>query len=326
MISQDNYVFVPLLGRISFGKEVVAKSIKHVNVINPFLVATPSTAGVLVHPIFTAEFGSQTHDQLTKNRKRINTIALIYLFAIPIFMLALGLKNFASIFFIALSSIYISGKYELSHIYNDQQKLKAKVKYYTQSLHASKKQVFSLGGIFFVFGIIQLILAHQAGGDGALTKYGLVINTAFDGQYYRFLTAQFIHANFMHWALNLLVFIWFARLCYPVTQGYTALCAVVIAVLSNFLIAGIGQFVVLPYDGIVGFSGGITGLTGILFGASVANHPALPKGLYISLLPIVFITFFCFSFYTTTSTLLHFLGALVGFTWGLLIATNHRTR
>jgi membrane associated rhomboid family serine protease len=297
MTSNEDFVYAPLLGRAAFGKEVVQKSIKRVNVINPFLVATPTTLGDLVHPIFTAEFGSETHAQLTKNRKQINTIVLIYLFAIPAFMFWLDFKQFASMFLIALLSIYACGRYELSFIYNHPERLKAKVQFYTQALHSPKTVVFNFTAVFSSFGAVQwLIVNHMQDREGVLMKYGLILNDAFVDQFYRFATAPFIHVSVLHWALNLVVFIWFALLCYPVAHKYTTLCAVAIAVFANLMLAAAGQVIALPYDGVVGFSGGIAGLAGLLCGASAANHPALPKGLYISMQPVIFVTFFVLAF------------------------------
>lgn len=321
MTSNKDFVYSPLLGRTVFGKEIVQKSIRRVNVINPFLIATPSTAGNLVHPIFTDEFGSETHAQLTKNRKQINVIVLIYLFVIPAFMLWLDFKQISFLFVVALLSIYVCGKYELSFIYNHPQRLKAKVQFYTQALHSPKTIVVSFTVFFSSFGAVQWSIAnHMQDGEAVLMKFGLILNDAFADQFYRFATAPFIHVTFLHWALNLVAFIWFSLLCYPVTRKYTTLCAVGISVFANLILAATGQLISLPYDGVVGFSGGIAGIAGLLCGASAANHPALPKGLYISMQPVIFLTFFCFTFYTKTSTLLHFIGAIVGATAGVLFS------
>jgi rhomboid protease GluP len=321
MTLREDYACHPLVGRTSHGRDAVEKSISQANVINPFLVSTPSTAGKHVHPLFTDEFGKKTYSQLIKNRKQINRLALFYMFAIPVVLSMLGLRSAAIAFLVGLVSIYVCGAYELRHVYSDQQRLSEKVQFYTQTLYLPARVTFIMAGMFAVMGALQVASAYQFGGlEMALSKFGLIFQGAFSAQYYRFFTAQFMHAGFLHWALNLMAFIWFGLLCHRVTLKYTALLAVALSVGANVGVAALAQIVVLPYEGLIGFSGGIAGLAGILFGASVARHPDLPKDLYVSVFPLLVLTFFCFSLVTRASTLLHLVGMLLGVLVGVWLA------
>lgn len=325
MSAKCEYIYVPIIGRRKFDFESVKRSIRNVNAVNLFLIATPATNGNLVHPVFAPEFECSVHKRLERNRKQINRIALFYMFLLPAIFLWLGLSGIALVFFFSCMSIYIVGAYELIFIYSNRARLKEKVAYYSACLFDNRRAVFYALTGFLAMGLVQVALARQFDGtDVVLEKLAFIFSRMRDGEYFRIITAQFLHSGVAHWASNLAALMWFAALCTPVIGSHVFLVAVLTSTAAYMALAGISHFVAFQYDGVIGFSGGVVGLAGFLIGASVARHPALPKMLYISLLPPVFITFVCFSFVTNASLLLHFLGLAIGAIMGMTFTIHNR--
>jgi membrane associated rhomboid family serine protease len=296
----------------------VERSIRNVNVINAFLIATPLTNGRLVHPLLTPEFEGQTYERLEKNRRRINAIALLYMLLLPVILLSFGVTGGAIAMALSCLSIYATGVYESRYIYSSRERLKEKVTYYSECLFTHRRIIVYVLVAFFGMALVQIIAVERLGGtDPVMERFAAVLVPIKDGQYLRLLTGQFLHSGISHWASNLITFAWFALLCAPVLGNYVFVVAVLASTAAYCSLAILSSVITLPYDGAIGFSSGVAGLAGYLIGASIASHPALPRMLYVSILPAVFVTFVYFALVTNTSWLLHFLGLFIGGVLGL---------
>ncbi|NUU97791.1 MULTISPECIES: rhomboid family intramembrane serine protease [unclassified Marinitoga] len=181
----------------------------------------------------------------------------------------------------------------------------------------------------FTFNIVVFVLMFVFGGGfGAFSNsYTLIVAGAQYGklitiyhQYFRFITALFVHGGILHISFNLYALYYLGNIVERVYGPYKFL--------TIYLASGIGGGILtqifIPNSFSVGASGAIFGLIGLLFGAGFRDDtpPMLKPMTGTALLPVILINLFLGFTSSGINNFAHIGGLLVGFTFGWLTSVR----
>jgi membrane associated rhomboid family serine protease len=175
-----------------------------------------------------------------------------------------------------------------------------------------KKRLTGYGVCLAAFIIGVLVVQGFDGAEQSINRAGLVKPAVWQGQLWRLLTACLMHVNFMHFWMNFLALLYFARVIeQTIHRAYVPLI---------FLVAGLCgslfSLVLYPHTTSVGASGGLMGLLGfITMDAYFDRTKYPPKYLRNLIEAIVFVGIFGLVGFAFIDNAAH-LGGLCG---GLLL-------
>ncbi|MBP7860194.1 rhomboid family intramembrane serine protease [bacterium] len=109
-----------------------------------------------------------------------------------------------------------------------------------------------------------------------IESFGLIPKLALAGQYYRFFTYSFLHANLTHYFLNMLMLYWFGRLAVNIfgTPRFLA-----IYIFGGFL-GGIAQALIKPDELAIGASGCLMAAFGAVLAGIFRLKDRLPRSIW----------------------------------------------
>jgi membrane associated rhomboid family serine protease len=144
---------------------------------------------------------------------------------------------------------------------------------------------FMLCACIVVVGAAQLF----SGDVDSIQRAGLVKPAVWSGQWWRLFTACLMHVSFMHFWMNFLVLLHFAR----IVEGLIHRAYVPLLFLISGACGSLFSLVLYPHTTSVGASGGIMGLLGFVTVAAYTDGKKFPpKYLRRSIEAIVFIAVF----------------------------------
>ena len=150
----------------------------------------------------------------------------------------------------------------------------------------SRSNLLSWAFLFLAMasGAVQYVLISVFGANSTvLEAFGLAYNAFGSGEYWRALTGVFFHTSLVHWLSNLIIgsCVWFLYIA--VIRRACVWIFFLSAIVS--LVATYFYTLFLPSDsiGIVGMSGGIAGLLGVLYAVAMRWASAFPPGWHITL-------------------------------------------
>jgi membrane associated rhomboid family serine protease len=174
--------------------------------------------------------------------------------------------------------------------------------------------------------VVEWFLTQRAGGPGqsmglfggirgsVMLRLGALFGPfVYAGQWWRLVTAIFLHAGLLHIGLNLWVLFDIA----PEVEGLFGISKFVVLYLVTGVVGYIASLWWMPMALAIGASGAIMGLIGVLIGATF-HHGQLGKA-YRSMLWRWVIYIFIFGLFFNVDNAAHFGGLAAGFVLGYLI-------
>jgi rhomboid protease GluP len=141
----------------------------------------------------------------------------------------------------------------------------------------------------------------------------------FEGQFWRIFTSPLLHLNAIHFFSNLIVLAITGIVIEPVLgRRYFVSTLIAAAVASNA-----GLLVIGPETQIIGSSGAISGLIGLLFGLSVFVKNLYPSFVKPLAALLALYTISIGYFWEKASTETHLLGLLTGLIVSVIYIKNH---
>lgn len=172
--------------------------------------------------------------------------------------------------------------------------------------------------IMVVSGIAQFLVQQHVGGlDELIISYGAYFTAIEAGQWWRYLSGPFIHANALHWLSNLVIGVFSIGIAGAF--GRRTLLLQIIAISSFSVLAVMFSPFGVRSDAFAGLSGGIFGM----FGWSVAYFFRLrdhfPRLMWVSIALISLLNFTCAAVTSANaSQAAHVAGFLMGSAFGFL--------
>jgi membrane associated rhomboid family serine protease len=184
-----------------------------------------------------------------------------------------------------------------------------------------KKRLTGYGVCLAAFLIGVLVVQGFCGAEQSINRAGLVKPAVWQGQLWRLLTACLMHVNFMHFWMNFLALLSFARVIeQTIHRAYVPLIFLV-----SGLCGSLFSLVLYPHTTSVGASGGLMGLLGfITMDAYFDRTKYPPKYLRNLIEAIVFVGIFGLVGFAFIDNAAH-LGGLCGgllLGWALLRGSN----
>lgn len=139
-------------------------------------------------------------------------------------------------------------------------------------------------GIVLAMGAAQGLLERHHSLDDILLQYGLIYESAFSGEGWRFLVGPFFHSGLSHYLNNAISLLFFG----PVLWAMISARCLLLFMLGN-VVAALAQryFGAVAHDAFLGVSGGLYALCGTLIGAAWINQRLLPPGMGLLCVSIV---------------------------------------
>jgi membrane associated rhomboid family serine protease len=118
--------------------------------------------------------------------------------------------------------------------------------------------------LFLIFACVAIYVL-QLGDVGIIDRFGVSRDLVFAGEFYRLVTAGFLHLDALHLAMNMLSLYFLGRLIEPVLSARGALAFPVLYI-GSLLGGSVGALLLEPDALAVGASGAIYGLLGAAVG------------------------------------------------------------
>lgn len=175
--------------------------------------------------------------------------------------------------------------------------------------------------LLFLPVLLCLTFALQTifGSEMVISHFGLLKTATKNGEYWRLLSAMFLHGGFFHIVGNVLSLIGLSIIMLKFTSlRYFIVCFAISGIVGNLL-----SLVLYPNVTSIGASGGIMGLLGWILALAFQLRRIIPqeflKSLFLSVFFIAILGVICFDFIDNAG---HFGGLAAGFLLGYIQIRN----
>lgn len=298
------------------GQNRAEKYLNYVNILTPVLVRSPSSDERFLPPyLIDTENISR---KLKRNTRIMMWMTLIYAVAGGVLFSVIADTWLASKWFvisIMMTGFMYSGLKGFDHpgFYEERSRF-----YGWSILHGASVGWLYIG-FLLVLGAIQYSLVARTGIEQTLESYGTLFEAVAEGECWRFLTGPYLHTGVAHWMSNLLMGSGLILGYFP-ALGWRIVPIFLICASFSFL----GTYSSWLFDagtlGIVGVSGGISGVAGTFLAANLRFPELFPPKMATTTFWVALMTFLTYSLVTDPfSFSAHLAGFLLGIGIGYMI-------
>lgn len=185
--------------------------------------------------------------------------------------------------------------------------------------HSRKSRVAFAWALLFslVLGVTQLLLVHNYGSSTAvIQKYGLVFQDARSGEWWRYISGAYIHADLVHYIGNVSILIPLFAFSW-LLHGRHSIFAFLAGNLTASIFSSLNHFG--GFDAFAGISAGVFALFGLIFGCVLIKRVDYPRFLSLNIAILALFSLLASQFLNGNSLVTtHSVGFLVGCAYSLI--------
>lgn len=313
----------PLTGITRQGEDSVRRALRATNLLEPMLISTPETGPRLLPPAALPNtLGNRVRERILENRRRVEQLAWTYLILLPAALLLAGAIRLAVLWFCfnLLTALHLrSDRHRLAN----PGVIEARARYYAWLYWHARPWLVRIGILMVGAGALQLLAGQliAGGNEVVLETFGLVHSLAAESrQLWRYAAGTLLHVSAAHWLANLVVGLILATLVGPHLKRLMLPMMLLTAILS-FAGAQLAWTAgLVDTDGIVGLSGGLGGLLGILMAIQLGRPGDFPPGILPGTLWLAASSLVIVPVFSAPVTLAcHLTGIVAGIACGVLL-------
>lgn len=315
-------VFYPLLNSVKEGQARVDRQENTATPASPALVARPGTAGKFLPPILV-DNKQQIEDRLMLRAKRTWRVLLFGSIVFLLFYSVEGAYELIPIWLAMTTPVVAYHFWNYRRLCEDAELIKELWLFTSWVYLQTTWKNYSLAVLICFFGALQLFSQQYLGSSASIPE---VFGTTYEGieekEYWRFITGPLLHLSLAHWLINMILSIGIWFLAVAVFGLRTSLIVLCLSGVGSFVATYWIDFVLLQSetDGIVGISGGLGGLLGLLLASSVRYRNLFPQSFWISVGAFSLASLLGLAWFESNATAAcHFSGFCIGTVMGLNI-------
>jgi len=292
--------------------------------MDPVLVSSPETHGVFVPPILAQSENADIESRLEKRSRQMWLSVLLVSIAVLVVYLILGAPlELVGIWIVATLPILLYQYWNYQLVKENPKVLSERWLFSSWVYLQVNRWSLVFPFTFCVFGLLQLLaLYHFDSNERSLELLGMSYGGFSEGEYWRALTGIFMHVTVAHWMVN-----------FSLGIGIWVLVSGVFGILKSMMLMiffGVFSFVSTYYfanivvnldsPGIVGISGGLAGLLGLLFGSTLRWRALYPLKMFVSVGAFAAVSLLLFTWTQSLESMVcHFSGFSIGIAVGLVL-------
>lgn len=316
--ASDWSVFYPLLGLRREGEQLVHKQMKSALLTNPVLLSTPDTLGKCVPPILVDPQTIVARTTRDAGRMALYTAGLTMIGSV-IFYFGTDLRGTIGYVSIMMTMIAYSA-FNYMEFSKHPETLRERWLFYGWTMSRRPTYALTFALMMLIIGVCQLSANQIWSYDLVLDSAGLAFESVSEeGEFWRILTAPFLHKSADHWLINFVVGTGLLFVYGPVLRVRGVEAFLMAAPLSFAVVYVASAMGAIASEGIIGASGGVAGIVGYFLAENLKYPKRFPHRLYVTTLFVAASSLLVVSLVLSlTSFIAHFSGFLIGLTLGLI--------